>query len=171
MREDPTCLRATKLMHHKYWICAPKPGSRSYWSPIKAMLCNKRSHGSERPVHQLQKSPHSSEDPAKPKKKKRCREQLLKDCFFFFLIYLFGCAGSLSCSMWDPVSWPGNEPGPSALGLQRPSHWTTREVPEGLFIQKLVLSQKWPYFDLLRISALRFSVLRRGNVKTVFAKN
>ena len=118
MREDPTCLRATKLMHHKYWICAPKPGSRSYWSPIKAMLCNKRSHGSERPVHQLQKSPHSSEDPAKPKKKKRCREQLLKDCFFFFLIYLFGCAGSLSCSMWDPVSWPGNEPGPTALGLQ-----------------------------------------------------
>ena len=30
--------------------------------------------------------------------------------------------------MWDLVSWPGNELGPPALGMQSLSHWTTREV-------------------------------------------
>ena len=30
--EDPTCLRATKLMHHTYWACALKPGSHNYWA-------------------------------------------------------------------------------------------------------------------------------------------
>ena len=34
----------------------------------------------------------------------------------------------LRCSMWNQVLWPGTEPGPSALGVQSLSHWTTREV-------------------------------------------
>ena len=36
---------------------------------------------------------------------------------------------SLSYGMWDLVPWPGLEPGPSALGAQILSHWTTKEVP------------------------------------------
>ena len=75
--------------------------------------------------------------------------------FFFFFniycIYLFGCArswlhnlgspffagacgtfshsmGTLSCGLWDLVSWPGIELRPSALGAWSLSHWTTREV-------------------------------------------
>ena len=34
--------------------------------------------------------------------------------------------------MWDLVPWPGIKPGPPALGAQRPSHGTTREVPGSL---------------------------------------
>ena len=36
---------------------------------------------------------------------------------------------SLSCGMWDLVSWPGIETGSPALGVRSLSHWTTREVP------------------------------------------
>ena len=40
----------------------------------------------------------------------------------------------LSYSMWDPVPWPGIQPGPLALGVQNfLSHWTTREVRLLLF--------------------------------------
>ena len=38
--EDPTCCGATKSVRHKYWACALEP-----------VLCNKRSHRSEKPVH------------------------------------------------------------------------------------------------------------------------
>ena len=43
--------------------------------------------------------------------------------FFSFLIYLavpdVSCGtGDLHCSMWDPVPWPGIEPGPPALGAE-----------------------------------------------------
>ena len=45
---------------------------------------------------------------------------------------IFGCGmGTLSCSMWDLVPWPGIEPGP-ALGARNRSHWTTREVPPSI---------------------------------------
>ena len=36
---------------------------------------------------------------------------------------------SLSCSIWDPVPWPGIEPGPPALGAWSLNHWATREIP------------------------------------------
>ena len=64
--------------------------------------------------------------------------------FFLFLkfiyLYLFlwlcwvlvAACKIFSCGMWDPVPRPGTEPGPPALRLQSPSHWTTREVP-GIF--------------------------------------
>ena len=33
VREDPTCLVATKPVHHNYWACALEPASHNYWSP------------------------------------------------------------------------------------------------------------------------------------------
>ena len=39
---------------------------------------------------------------------------------------------TLSCSIWDLVSWSRMEPGPPPLGVQSLSHWTTREVPNTL---------------------------------------
>ena len=66
--------------------------------------------------------------------------------FLFWNIYLFDCTGlglsfgrhagsffswgmqTLSCCMWDLVSWPGIELRPPALGMQSLSHWTTRDV-------------------------------------------
>ena len=71
--------------------------------------------------------------------------------------YLFGCAGSelrhlgslvvarsifsysmqtLSCSMWDLVPWPGIKPRPPVLGVWTLSHWTTREVPVTLYLDR-----------------------------------
>ena len=43
---------------------------------------------------------------------------------------------TLSCDMWESSFLnrdPGMEPGSPALGVQSLSHWTTREVPGGLF--------------------------------------
>ena len=36
--EDPTCTRATKLMHHKYWACALEPKSRNFWVHMLQLL-------------------------------------------------------------------------------------------------------------------------------------
>ena len=47
---------------------------------------------------------------------------------FFFNTYLLPVLG-LSCSMWDLVPWPGNEPGSLALGAWSLNHWTIKEVP------------------------------------------
>ena len=40
VQEDPTCCRATKLVHHNYWACTLDPGAttteptcHNYWSP------------------------------------------------------------------------------------------------------------------------------------------
>ena len=50
---------------------ATKPVHYNHWSPhtLEPVLCNKRSHHNEKPVHspQLEKSPHSNKDPAQPK--------------------------------------------------------------------------------------------------------
>ena len=40
VQEDPTCHGATKPVRHNYWACTLEP-----------MLCNKRSHRSEKPMH------------------------------------------------------------------------------------------------------------------------
>ena len=48
VREDPTCRRATKPATHNYWARVPqllKPAC------LEPMLCNKRSHRNEKPVH------------------------------------------------------------------------------------------------------------------------
>lgn len=46
----------------------------------------------------------------------------------FFFFNLLDCNPVLSCSLQNPVPWPGNESGPAALEVQNLSHWT-REVP------------------------------------------
>ena len=60
---------------------------------------------------------------------------------------IFSCSmWTLSCGVWDPVPWPGIQPGPLAVGVQSLlSHWTTREVrlrllytlPFSLMVQSL----------------------------------
>ena len=60
VREDPTCRRVTKPVCHNYWACALDPSSHDYWARVpqlprpvhlEPVLCNKRSHGNEEPVH------------------------------------------------------------------------------------------------------------------------
>ena len=42
---------------------------------------------------------------------------------------IFRCGmWTLSCGMWDLVSWPRIVPRPCTLGTQSPSRWTTKEV-------------------------------------------
>ena len=58
--EDPTCLGATKPVHHNYWACALEPASHNYWAHVpqllkpvrpEPVLHNKRSHHKEKPAH------------------------------------------------------------------------------------------------------------------------
>ena len=60
VREDPTCHRATKPVHHNYWACPLEPASHNYWAHVprllkptrlEPMLRNKRSHRNEKPAH------------------------------------------------------------------------------------------------------------------------
>ena len=54
---------------------------------------------------------------------------------FIAVCGLFSCSmWTLSCCVWHPAPWPVFQPGPPALGVQSPSHWTTREVPMLLFL-------------------------------------
>ena len=48
IREDPTCFRATKSVHHHYWACVPQLLKPMHLEP---MPHNKRSHHSEKPEH------------------------------------------------------------------------------------------------------------------------
>ena len=66
VREDPTCLEATKPMCHNYWACSLEPASHNYWAHmpqlqkpthLEPVLCNKRSHRSEKPAHRNEESP------------------------------------------------------------------------------------------------------------------
>ena len=58
--EDPTCRGATKPVCHNYWACALEPTSHNYWARVpqllkpmhlEPVLCNKKSHRSEKPTH------------------------------------------------------------------------------------------------------------------------
>ena len=60
VREDPTCRRATKPVHHNCWACALEPESHNYWACalqllklecLEPVLCNKRSHLNEKSAH------------------------------------------------------------------------------------------------------------------------
>ena len=60
VREDPTHRRATKSVRHNYWACALEPACHNCWArkpqllkPVRLepVLCNKRSHGNEKPAH------------------------------------------------------------------------------------------------------------------------
>ena len=78
IQEDPTCCRAAKPVYHNYWACALEPRNCNHWSPniLELVFCNNRSHRNEKPAsqlesspcsQQLEKSPHSNKDSAKPK--------------------------------------------------------------------------------------------------------
>ena len=55
-------------------------------------------------------------------------------------IFDFHCSsGIFTRSTWDLVPLAGIKPGPPALGLQNLSHWTTREVPVGIFSESWIL--------------------------------
>ena len=69
VREDPTCRGATKPVRHSYWACALEP-----------VLCNKRGHLSEKPVHHneewppltaTRKSPRAATKTQRSQKKKK----------------------------------------------------------------------------------------------------
>ena len=78
-------------------------------------------------------------------RKRRMEARWKSQCFvieYFFLAVACGifnlCCDAqdlqcgmqiLSFGMWDLVPWLGIEPRPPALGVQSPSHWTSREVP------------------------------------------
>lgn len=75
------------------------------------------------------------------------------------IYFLFGCLGwgwvlvsahgIFSCSTWDPVSWPGIEPGPPAWGAQSPSHWATSKSLSSVFLntcsgsQSVLWGRRW----------------------------
>ena len=84
--EDPTCCRAPKPRHNNYWACALEPGSCNYWAWAPLLLKPEypRAYAlqPEKPPQweaqalqpesspcspQLEKSPHSSKNPAQPK--------------------------------------------------------------------------------------------------------
>ena len=51
--------------------------------------------------------------------------------------------GSFSCSMWDPVLWPGMEPRSPALEAQSLSHWTTGELPHLYTFKRVNFLNMW----------------------------
>ena len=66
VREDPTCRGATKPLCHNGWACALEPESHSYWALMRQLLkpaclepvlCSKRDHRGERPVHRSKEWP------------------------------------------------------------------------------------------------------------------
>ena len=77
IRENPICHRATKARHHNYWACALESGSPKYWIPCALeLILPTREPTAMRSLHttvrefQLERSPHSNEDPAQPERKK-----------------------------------------------------------------------------------------------------
>ena len=58
-------------------------------------------------------------------------------------IFVVVC-GIFSCIMWDLVPQPGIEPGSPALGAWSLNHWTTKEVPRGIF-KAMILATVGPY--------------------------
>ena len=52
VQEDSTYRRATKPVHHNYWVCALEPVSHNYWAcALEPVLHNKRSHRDVKPAH------------------------------------------------------------------------------------------------------------------------
>ena len=67
-----------------------------------------------------------------------------------YLVYLFGCTGSCSCSMWalscgtwELVPWPGIEPRTPALEAQSLSQRITRDVAGGYFAMPSCFIHVW----------------------------
>ena len=90
VQEDSTCCRATKPVPHNYWACALQP-----------VLCSKRSHCNEEPVHS-----NYGEDPAhrNSRKTRHSTERLVS--------VLFSCS-VVSDSLWPHESQHARPPCPS----------------------------------------------------------
>ena len=58
---------------------------------------------------------------------------IFKNIYFIYLAALVLVAAHqiFGCGMWDLVPQPRIEPVNPVLGVQIPSHWTTREFPKG----------------------------------------
>ena len=54
VREDPTCRRATKPVHHNYWACPLEPTSHNCWARVPQLLKPMRI---ERVLHNKEKPP------------------------------------------------------------------------------------------------------------------
>ena len=73
------CRVATKPVCHIYWACALQPASHNCWARmpqllkpthLEPVLCNKRSHCNEKPVHHNKERP-----PPSPQLEKACTQQ------------------------------------------------------------------------------------------------
>ena len=78
--EDPTCHRATKPVSHNYQACALEPMSPNYWSlrALEPVLCNKRSHHNEKPVHCSEEKPRLAATSKSPRAatKTQCSQKI-----------------------------------------------------------------------------------------------
>ena len=86
VQEDPTCCRATKPVCHTepvLWSLGTPTTEftcRNYWSPCTAepILCNKRSHYNNKPMHLVKKSLHNDKDSAQPKINKKQEKKMFQ---------------------------------------------------------------------------------------------
>ena len=82
----------------------------------------------------------------------------------FFCSFFPPAALGLSCSLQDLVPWPGTEPGPPALGVQRLNHHATGDL------RPFVPASLYPYplkvlFTLTLGSATQLDFYQRNNSK------
>ena len=80
--EDPTCHGAMKSVRPSYWACALEPGSHNYWCPRVLELQPQQAKPPqwEARAPQLEKSPHSKEDPNTWNYKKKKKALLASSC-------------------------------------------------------------------------------------------
>ena len=103
------CSLTMHLVTHELW-----------WRHTKLMPANNNIHSATRELRS-----HSD-----------FKALLLKIIYIFIFIYL--AVPGLSCSLWALLPWPRIEPAPPILGVWRPRHWTTREVPQVLLLNKYI---------------------------------
>ena len=83
--------------------------------------------------HQLPSVPSACLPSFLPKVLPSPRLPFIKKKNIYFVLFIYLAALSLSCSMWNLVPRPGNEPGPPVSGAWSFSYWITREVPHSFF--------------------------------------
>lgn len=88
---------------------------------------------------------------------------LKKYLFIWLCRVLVAACRLLDWGMWDPISWPGIEPGPPALAARSLRLWTTREVPM-LFLFSAISSPTLFVVCYLSFSPLKW--LKVPSVKT-----
>ena len=83
VQEDPKCHGVTKSVGHNYWACVPQLLKPTCLEPV---LCNKRSHRNEKPVHlneeeaplsATRERPHAAMKTQRSQKKKKKESQAM----------------------------------------------------------------------------------------------